>query len=229
LGLKLRYSLFYEVSPNAVYEAYRHFYTRRHFTFSEAGELSEKYELYVPNAGWTILGWNSGWEWDIRREAQLFVSRELHCPGFLIFVYDGDYWGYEFFSDGVVLDHFVQDMEEGKWHFPSDSCTGNAQLLADNFDWLTVENVMPYLVQDPQLDKTEPEVAFTKRMEYREYVDKLNIPPRPSDEYSRFSELAVLNFLRLLGIRIGVVDKYVVPQTAIWREFWVNPPVKNPQ
>jgi hypothetical protein len=31
----------------------------------------------------------------------------------LIFVFDGDYWGYEFFNQGQVIDCFVQDTDEG--------------------------------------------------------------------------------------------------------------------
>src|SRR5262249_55053931 len=117
-----------------------------------------------------------------RREAQLFVSKELHCPGFLIFVYDGIYWGYEFFDDGQVQDHFVQDMDEGRWHFPDDPCVGNAQLLADHFDWLTADDVEPYLVQDVDFS------GFAGKKEILEFMHnefpKLNISPRPGDEYT---------------------------------------------
>ncbi len=217
VGLKLRYNLFYKVSPADVYSSYWHFYSLQHAALIDKNDLFERYELYEPNAGWAILSWNAGWEWEIRRAAQLFVSKELQCPGFLIFVYDGDYWGYELFKDGTVLDHFVSNMDEGKWHFPDDPCTGNAQLLATYLDWLSASDIVPYLVQYPDFDGTD-------LPKFQRYEAELDIPPRPGDEFSRFSDLAALNFLRLLGIRIGVVNGYVTPQTPLWRQFGINIP-----
>jgi hypothetical protein len=60
----------------------------------------DEYLLYQRQYGWTLLEWDGGWEWELRREAQLRVSRVLGCSGLLVFVYDGDYWGYE--PAGVV-------------------------------------------------------------------------------------------------------------------------------
>jgi hypothetical protein len=216
LGLKLRYNLFYQVPPQDVYSAYQRFYSQQDATLIDEGDEFEAYELYEPNNAWTILHWNGGWEWKIRRDAQLFVSRELDCLGFLIFVYDGQYWGYEFFKAGQVLDHFVQDMEDGTWQFPDEPCIGNTQLLAAHLNWLSPDDIAPYLVQTPYADDD------TDLKQFREYKRSLNVPPRPHDEYTRFYGLAVLNFLRLLGINISVVDGYVTPETPIWRTFWIK-------
>src|ERR1700730_8922409 len=110
----LRYNLFYDVAPKDVYESYLRFYGDRNVQLRNNGDVSARYQLFEPNGHWTILHWDNGWEWTVRREAQLFVSKELQCSGFLIFVYDGLYWGYEFFNNGMPLDHFVQDMDDGE-------------------------------------------------------------------------------------------------------------------
>lgn len=212
MGLKLRYNLFYQVASEEVYSAYSRFYSQRNATLENEGRPDyERYDLYEPNGSWTILSWNIGWEWIVRREAQFFVSKELQCPGFLIFVDDGDYWAYEFFDNGVAVDHFIQDWVDHDW-FPNVSNTGNPQLIANRFNWLSPEDIVPYLVQEPDVN-----------LEYSwKLHEELDVPPRPGDEYTRFDELSALNFLRLLGIKIEVLDHYVTPQTKIWRTFWIK-------
>jgi hypothetical protein len=113
MGLKLRYNLFHSVTAKDVFSVYSRFYSTRNATLISCNDEFKKYELYESDSTWTILHWNGGWEWKVRREAQLFVSKELNCFGFLIFVFDGDYWGYEFFNQGQVIDCFVQDTDEG--------------------------------------------------------------------------------------------------------------------
>ena len=60
------------------------------------------------------------------------LFRTAWCAGFLIFVYDGDYWGYEFFDRGEVLDHFVQEATGEPIGFPGKDCRGNPRVVADD-------------------------------------------------------------------------------------------------
>src|SRR5947208_1151164 len=107
MGLKLRYYLFHGVTSGAVCGALQSFYAARGRPLQEAKPYTEPsdrtLDVYAVDKDWVVVGLDSGWEWKERREAQLFVSQRLWCPGFLIFVYDGDYWGYEFFDHGKVL------------------------------------------------------------------------------------------------------------------------------
>jgi len=143
----------------------------------------------------------SGWEWKVRREAQLFVSRTLWCPGFLIFVYDGNYWGYEFFDHGEVLDHFVQEATGEPIGFPGEDCRGNAAVLVEHLPFLNVADVASYLVQ-----KTDWVIPAG-----------MNIPARPGDEFRRFDECAVLDFMRMLGVGVERHDGYVRLKAPVYR------------
>jgi hypothetical protein len=96
----LRYNLFYSTA-GAVFEQFTSHYRRR--------GLAAEINFYRERNGWVVVELDAGWEWELRREVQLAVSDALGCPGFLVFVYDGDYWGYEFFDRGEAVDHFVQE------------------------------------------------------------------------------------------------------------------------
>ncbi len=208
----MRATLFYGVEPARVYDAYARYWTDMGHPLMALGEPNlrqgfDELDLYEPNNGWTILSWNAGWEWDVRRRAQMAVSRELNCAGFLIFVFDGDYWGYELFRDGVALDHFVQDQEESDTWFSESDCRGRPDLIAAEFPWVRADDAAAYLVQQPDVSESVAE------------YDRLDIRARPGDEFTRFDECAVLDFLRLLGVAVELRDHYVTLLSPIWRAF----------
>lgn len=110
MGLKLRYHLFHGVDPGEVYDALSGFYEDNGGSLqivSQPQPDDARYELrlHERDADWTVLDPHGGWEDETRRKAQLHVSRILHTAGVLVYVYDGDYWLYELFANGVVLDH----------------------------------------------------------------------------------------------------------------------------
>jgi hypothetical protein len=160
MGLKLRYNLFYEVEADAVYAALESYWTERGRQIQTTVRRDE-YVLYHSEHGWMLLEWDGGWEWELRRAAQLHVSRVLGCAGLLVFVYDGDYWGYELFNHGREVDHFVQDPESTGW-FPGSSCSGQPELFAAQFPpgRLRPADIAPYLLpmpeyhEDPQWDSS---------------------------------------------------------------------------
>src|SRR5690349_9482962 len=63
----------------------------------------DAFDVYEQRDGWTVMWWTRGWEWKLRRAAQLYVSEALGCAGILVFVYDGDEWGYELFDRGAAV------------------------------------------------------------------------------------------------------------------------------
>jgi len=205
MGLKLRYNLFYEVDHVAVYDAYSAFYAARKKTPRLCND-SEEFVLHQQHQHWTVLNLDRGWEWVIRREAQLYVSRTLGCKGFLIFVYDGDYWGYEFFKSGEVLDQFVQHKEpENDW-FPGKKCEGNPLIVSSELPFLDTFEVASYLVRNPALESWD---------EHK----RLNVPARRGDEFRRFDECAVLDFLRFLGIAVELRNHHVTLLAPEFRNF----------
>src|SRR5690606_14733768 len=135
VGLFLRYNLFYSPA-DAVYEAFAAFYGRRGSRLQPAEQDQARLNFYREHNGWAVVDLGSGWEWKVRREAQLFVSQTLWCPGFLIFVYDGDYWGYEFFSRGEVVDCFVQEAIEAPVRFPDKDCGGDPRAITEQLPFL---------------------------------------------------------------------------------------------
>jgi hypothetical protein len=201
LGLKLRYNLFYEVSAPAVWGALQSFYRGRELSPSSD---PDNYQLHEQDGRWCILSWDAGWEWVTRRNAQLHVSERLHCPGLLAFVYDGEYWGYELFENGKVVNRFVQyPPGDGtqNW-FPGDSCVGDPELFAACFPEISAETVAPYLAQ----------TTFASR----------KLPPRPGDQFAPFDECSVVDFLRTIGVRVALREGYVTLDARIYKQFAIR-------
>ena len=200
MGLKLRYNLF-RSPAEPVYDAFATFYGQRGFKLRDADDGRGRLNFYCEHAGWTVVDLGSGWEWKVRREAQLFVSQAAWCAGFLIFVYDGEYWGYEFFNCGEVLDHILQEATGEPIGFPGEDCQGNPHIVAEHFPFLRQEDIAPYLVQK------------------RDWVipDGMDVPARPGDEYRRFDECAVLDFLRMIGIPTEIRENDVRLKAPLFR------------
>ena len=184
-------------------------------------------DLHEQDNGWTVLFLDGGWELTVRREAAWYVSRKLNCTGFLFFVYDGDYWGYEMFRNGVAVDHFVQgegdrsQEELGESWFPGQPCTGNSQLVAEAFPWLLPSDVEPYLVPSPPYEDYEEgnPASLLAAVESRA---ALNVPPRPGDEFGLFEQCAILNFLCLLRIRVELSNHTVNFSGRPFQSFWIE-------
>jgi len=192
MGLMLRYNLFYSTA-GAVFEQFTSNFRRR--------GLTADINFYREHNGWVVVELDLGWEWEVSRAVQLAVSDALGCPGFLVFVYDGDYWGYEFFDRGEAIDHFVQQSPGEPVGFPGRDCRGNPFVLAERMPFLKVDDIAPYLVQKPEWPMS----------------DELNIPARPGDQSPRFGELAVLDFLRMLGVQTQFRSGYIEPVGRLFR------------
>lgn len=226
MGLKLRMNLFRGVTAADIHAAFEAFHAARGKRLLGRGDDFRAFRLHARQGEWTTLWLDGGWEWEVRRQAQLAVSRALRCAGLLVFVDDGDYWGYELFDSGEVLDQFVQeDPEDGQegW-FPGKSLTGNAGLLARCLR-ARLEDVEPHLIQDPvssggawRIDADDLE-ALSARGSARA---RLDVPARPGDEFTRFAECSVLDFLRMLGVDVALRSGCVRLAAPEFRRFWVE-------
>ena len=204
MGLMLRYNLFRDVTAPAVYGMLLNFYAQRGRPLQHTGTDDERIDVHHADNSWVVVALDSGWEWNERREAQFYVSQHLACAGLLVFVYDGDYWGYELFNHGVVLDQFTQESNDTPIGFPNRPTQGNARIVVELLPFLCEADVAPYLVQ--KHDWQLPSGANTKA--------------RPGDEYNRFDECAALDFLRMLGVRVSVENGYVQLASPRYRSLW---------
>jgi hypothetical protein len=204
MGLKLRYNLFYNTTAAAVYGAYVSFFEERDRPLRPTGNERHRIDFHHTHNGWVVVALDAGWEWEERREVQLLVSRRLLCPGFLAFVYDGDYWGYEFFDHGEPLDHFVQESTGQPIGFPDEDCRGKAEVVAEHLPVLRAADIAPYLMQ-----KHDWVIA-----------EGADVPARPGDEFCRFDECAVLDFLRMLGVHVSLQAGYVGVESPVYRSVF---------
>jgi hypothetical protein len=143
MGLVLRLNLFHDVEAADVYGALTAFYKKCGASLVEEQGKERHYQLHQRQGRWCVLEWDRGWEWQTRRAAQLFVSSRLYTAGLLIFVYDGDYWGYELFRNGEVLNRFVQyPPGDGvqNW-FPGDPCVGDPEAVVSCFPELSAADI----------------------------------------------------------------------------------------
>lgn len=179
----------------------------------------DAFDLYEQRDGWTVMRWTSGWEWKLRRQAQLHVSEVLGRAGILVCVYDGDDWGYELFDRGAAVDWFVQWPQEGNTWFPGRDLSGRPEAVVGAFPDLALEHseVATYLVQPPD------DLVFLEDDEV------WNVPARPGDRFRRGHECAALDFLGLLGVTVDVTEQGLAWSAPLWRRFRVEPPRIDPR
>lgn len=81
------------------------------------------------------------------------ISLRLECPAFHIQVYDGDFWMYEFYVNGLTLDRFntkpgyfakISEKEKQEWR-------GNPEMLASYWPNLKVSDIDRYLVHSSEV------------------------------------------------------------------------------
>jgi hypothetical protein len=212
VGLFMRINAFRSVSPADVDAALAEFWSRHHRRVEPVPPDAQvdAFDLHEQRDGWTVMCWTSGWEWKLRRQAQLHVSETLGCAGILVFVYDGDDWGYELFDRGAAVDRFIQWPQEGNTWFPGKDLSGQPEAVVAAFPDLALDrsDVATYLVQR-QGDEAD---------------DACNVAARPGDRFRRGDDCAALDFLGLLGVTIGVSEHRLVFPAPLWRRFRVEPP-----
>jgi hypothetical protein len=203
MGLALRLNAFRDVEAADVYGALATFYAQRGAVLVPEVERRRRYDLRERRGRWCVLEWDAGWEWTQRREAQLHVSRQLGVPGLLVFVYDGDYWGYELFDRGEAVDHFVQTSMDPIIVFPGHDCSGDAPVLARTL----------------ALDETVVAPYLSRWHGWHERAQRIHERARPTDEFTRWEECAVLDFLRAIEVDVALAGYQVEFPAPIWRSF----------
>jgi hypothetical protein len=58
--------------------------------------------------------------------------------------------------------------------------------------------------------------------DYMVEYKRLNVRVKPDDQFCRFDECAILNFIRLLKMRIQLLDDRVEFDAPIWKSFWIE-------
>ena len=219
MGLFLRTNLFRGVDQEQVYSALEQFWSKeRHQLMDGLAPNGDSYVLHEQRDGWTMLDWTKGWEWDLRRRAQLHVSRTLDCPGLLTFVYDGDLWGYELFRRGQVVDRFLQWTDTGPGFFGDLPCQGQPDVLVAQFPELELDvaHARAYLtsisVDDPRYED----------FSWDEY-DPRNRPARDGDRWGRLEAAVVYDFWRFLGVEARRANHRYSFTAPVWRRFTTQP------
>lgn len=220
MGFKLRLNLFYQTCHEAVYEAYAQFYRERRTRLTDNGDDFYRFDIREKKQDWVVVRHPFGRCWEEWQKVQEFTSRFLRCTNLLLFVYDGDFWGYQLCSKGKVIDRFIQrDDDDGYNWFLGDAAPGNPELLADLFPWLNFEEVALYLQKLP---------SYEIPGDYMEIRNRLNIRVRPEDLFCRFDECAILNFLRILRVLVEIrseenehLDVVTFP-SPVWKSFWLE-------
>jgi len=223
MGLGLRFSAFHRTSPDRLWSTIEEFFHNKNRQI--CAELPDRrtfprWDFYEPANEWTILdvGYTASvqdrTEW---RELMSFITRELAGVGFIFFVYDGDYWGYELENNGLIVDQFVQFPDEGAVYWPTDTdLSGNPSVLTRFFPWLSKQFLAPYLIQKPS-----PNMANI-RQEVIDLGEAWDIKPHPTDEFTRGNECAILDFLKALRIPVRSEDNYVRFTPKLHRSIWMS-------
>ena len=160
MAFALRYNLFHSTSAAAVVGTIERHYAGlgAHVQTSPCRPVGSRYgqlealtlEVYATDTGWVIVDLPTGWDLAARRVAHASISEQLQCTGMLVFAYDGDVWGYELFTDGRSVDHFIQDCGYADQFFPGVADTsGDAGRLEELFPFVSEADVRPYLVRAP--------------------------------------------------------------------------------
>ncbi|MBA3868910.1 MAG: hypothetical protein H0X30_07140 [Anaerolineae bacterium] len=235
MSLKMRLCLFQGVTHEDVFAAYEQFYRELDKTLvTSEFEIGNDHQIdiYQQAHDWVVVGLDGGWERGIRQAAYLSVSRSLDCAGFFIYVYVG--WGYELFSDGVVRDQFISMGDPDGPAYCDDTangCNGDLDKIIQLFPFLNVKDITPYLVR-LMYPNMNPSLSVAERakfdLDYKKIVD---VPPRSGDEFMRFDQCGVLNFLRVLGVEVemrayqdknGYTENYVTFLAPVYKSFSVS-------
>ena len=240
MGLSLTYQIFFGSSLVGLVPAYKKLYVER-------GELTHRRPQPAPEETWLyqedgrINTWGKrGYNWREFRihesdgwlvaRPDLYVTE--HCwvqndvawlssrwgvTGMVVAVEDGDYWGYWLYERGRLTDQFCQEFERGLPGRP-----GHLAALLE----LAEADVAAYLLQMPQredlhqgdLNGPSPEEVVAD-LEFA----RLNGKARPGDEFTRFSEFAVIDFLRLLRVPARLRNHCVEIDAPVTSEFWWRP------
>lgn len=129
------------------------------------------------------------------------LSSRWGVTGMVVAVEDGDYWGYWLYERGRLTDQFCQEFERG--------LPGRPAHLAALLE-LAEADVAAYVLQMPQ------------REDLLEFA-RLNVKARPGDEFTRFSECSVIDFLRLLRVPARLRNQCVEIDAPVMSEFWWRP------
>jgi hypothetical protein len=172
----------------------------RKFAESRKGSLCEK-RLATNDENCLVIGeGESGitvfypYEYFMWDETSEFLSEELSKPVFSFHIHDGDFWMYQFFVNGEVMDCFnpvpdywqddIEEEESNQWQ-------GNAQILTKFVPGVHKENVANYL-------KCWGDEVFESSERKKAYSD---------DEFFYGDDWQLTDFMKRLGLMYPLDEK----------------------
>ena len=165
----------------------------RKYYFFDA-DFKDTMEIYSSEKWCLVNGLLSYEEWV--RERNIFITKYLSCSGIYIYEYDGNFWGYEVYIDGIVVDRFLSDKSFDDF-FYSEEADGSVDIVTRAFPFIDGNIVEKYLIQYPDR-KTFNAISD----DY--FHDLINIPPRTIDLFNRWDGCASINFMRAIGLNCGI-------------------------
>lgn len=138
-----------------------------------------QYQEYNDGVTISLNDWCAGYE-SMTQE----LSAELACPVMLCYIYDGDYWGYYFYENGMEIDSFspIPDYFEEISDEERQRFAGNSKVIAQYFN-VDEQKIKNYLQQwsDDMLDSEESSTAYE------------------DDEFSIGEDWQLTDFMRKIG------------------------------
>lgn len=165
---------------------------RKYYSFD--ADFRDTMEIYSSEKWCLVNGLLSYEEWI--RERNIFITKYLSCSGIYIYEYDGNFWGYEVYIDGIVVDRFLSDKSFDDF-FYSEEADGSVDIVTRAFPFIDGNIVEKYLIQYPDR-KTFNAISD----DY--FHDLTNIPPRTIDLFNRWDGCASINFMRAIGLNCGI-------------------------
>jgi hypothetical protein len=215
MGFSIYTSLHYKVPKESILEFYRIELIKsdRDYKIQERippHNLRKAIILHQPVNNWTIIQYQDPESFKKHHHINLNLSKMYRSTLLFIWAYDGDYWAYELFQSGEFKDQFCLDpraaIELSGWNISQNGWKGNSAILANHLTGISTERLHPYLVQRPDVANYQDSELHIKDL------NRLDVKVNPGDKYTRFDELAVLNFFDIL--RIPFQD---ISEMKVWK------------
>jgi len=198
MGFSMACNIFTECTAEDVISSLKLFYSKNKAQSRKvydqvygSDQPSEQVTVYDYGPSWVLVEFISEpIDWIEFRQSE--ISRELTCPGFMVFSDDGNYWGYQFFSSGKIVDTFSSDA-----YFHSEHseilAPGDVDAVCRQLGSIDPADFATYLIQRPNNEIVGDD-------ELIKFERSTNGKPRKGDRFDRWDEAACINFLEFLGI-----------------------------
>jgi hypothetical protein len=144
--------------------------------------------IETANGNTTVVYPGIHFQWE---QSSAFISEDLKTAVFALHIYDGDFWAYVLYVDGMVVDQFnpipdFMDSETSKEE--RDRWKGNAEIIAKYVPGLNPQDINKYLVtwplEDEEIVKAYPDDVYPQEdMQLLDFMRKLKLPYPLDDDF----------------------------------------------